>query len=151
MDKAVLKIQVRELFERGKKALRNGDTLHALVCFERAYQMENSPEIASYYAFCLAKERGKIQRAFELCRDALDKDPSNSVHYLNLGRIYLVLNNKPEAIKAFREGLAIARNEEIIEELQKLGIRKPPPVPFLKRSNPINKYLGIILKRLGLR
>ncbi len=142
---------LKELIEKGRKAIRSGDTLTALVCFERALQLENSPEVSTYYAFCIAKERGKLQKAFELCRDALDKEPSNPVHYLNLGRIYLVLNNKPEAIKAFREGLSLAQNEEIIEELHKLGIRKRPPIPFLKRSNPLNKYLGIILKRLGLR
>lgn len=145
------KVSARELAEKGRRAIRTGDTLQALVWFERAYLIENSPEVCSYYAYCLAKERGKLQKAFELCRDALEKEPANPVHYLNLGRIYLVLNNKPEAIKAFREGLAIAQNEEIIEELQKLGIRKRPPIPFLKRSNPINKYLGLLLKRLGLR
>lgn len=145
------KVSAKELVEKGRRALRAGDTLRALVCFERAYQIENNPEVCSYYAYCLAKERGKLQMAFELCRDAIERESANPVHYLNLGRIYLVINNKPEAIKAFREGLAIAQNEEIIEELQRLGIRKRPPIPFLKRSNPINKYLGIILKKLGLR
>lgn len=36
-------------------------------------------------------------------------------------------------------------------ELDKLGLRKPPVIPFLSRGNPINKYLGIILSRMGLR
>lgn len=151
MDNSSGQGSVKELIERGKMAIRAGDTLHALVCFEKAYKMENTPEVCSYYAFCLAKERGKFQVAFELCKDALDKEPSNPIHYLNLGRIYLLVNNKSEAIKVFREGLAMAQNEEIIEELKKLGIRKRPPIPFLKRSNPINKYLGLMLKRLGLR
>lgn len=93
------KVSINELIEKGKRAIKTGDTLQALVCFEKAFQIENSPEICSYYAFCLAKERGKIQGAIELCKDALDKEPSNTVHYLNLGRIYLVMNNKPEAIK----------------------------------------------------
>lgn len=140
-----------ELFQKGKRAIRDGNTLTALVCFEKAREIENSPEIGSFYAFCIAKERGKFQRAFELCRNALEKEPANPVHYLNLGRLYLLLNNKPEAIKCFREGLAIEQNPDIIEELQKLGTRKRPPIPFLKRSNPLNKYIGLLLKKTGLR
>jgi hypothetical protein len=31
--------------------------------------------------------------------------------------------------------------------MQKLGVRKKPPVPFLDRSNPINKYIGKLLNK----
>ncbi len=29
--------------------------------------------------------------------------------------------------------------------------RKPPVLSFLDRDNPINKYLGLLLSRVGLR
>jgi len=58
---------------------------------------------------------------------------------------------KAEAIRVFRLGLKAERNKRIIEELEKLGIRKPPVISFLSRGNPINKYLGIILGRLSIR
>jgi hypothetical protein len=32
-----------------------------------------------------------------------------------------------------------------------MGIRKRPLFPFLARDNVLNKYLGFILSRLGLR
>lgn len=144
------------LFEKGKRLIKEGDTLGALVCFEKILQNKDllipvKIEVESYYAYCIAKERGKFQKAMELLTSALHKDPSNTVHYLNLGRVYLLLNNKVEAIKTFREGLTNGTDQDIVQELQKLGIRKRPPIPFLKRSNPINKYLGLILKGLGLR
>ena len=30
-------------------------------------------------------------------------------------------------------------------EMKKMGIRRKPPIPFLSRLNPINKYIGKIL------
>jgi tetratricopeptide (TPR) repeat protein len=143
--------EAERLFTRGLEALAEGNTLSALSFFEKAMYIQSSPVISSHYAFCIAKERGQVGKAIALCEEAITREPKNSLHYLNLGRIYLIDNNKTDAIKTFREGLNYEANQQIVEELNKLVIRKPPIFPFLKRSNPINKYLGIILKKLRLR
>jgi hypothetical protein len=66
--------------------------------------------------------------------------------YLNLGRAYIAAGRKVEGIKSFEKGLKFDRSHfELKKEQRLLGIRKPPVVPFLSRSNPINKYIGIIL------
>lgn len=142
---------IEELYKKGVAAIDRGDTLSALVFFEKAIQIENNPSISSYFAYCISKERGQYIKAISLCEEAMNKEPEIPDIYLNLGRIYLLQNKKEEAVKIFREGMKFGKNQRIIEELNKLGIRKPPVIPFLKRSNPINKYLGIILKRLGIR
>ena len=143
--------EVERLFTKGLEALANGSILSALVFFEKAIKIENNPAIWSYLAFCIAKERGQFSKAISLCEEAIKKEPNNSAHYLNLGRIYLLTNKKAEAINIFREGLNHEENQQIVDELNKLIIRKPPVIPFLKRNNPLNKYLGIILKLLRLR
>ncbi len=139
------------LFTRGLEALAEGNTLSALSFFEKAIHTQYSPVISSYYGLCIAKERGQVSKAISLCEDAIKREPQSSQLYLNLGRIYLIDNNKADAIKTFREGLNYEANQQIVDELNKLVIRKPPVFSFLKRSNPINKYLGIILKKLRLR
>ena len=71
------------------------------------------------------------------------------IFYLNLGRAYLAAGKKKEALDAFRMGLATdAKNKELLWEVKKLGVRRALPVSFLKRSNPLNKYIGMILHRL---
>jgi hypothetical protein len=35
--------------------------------------------------------------------------------------------------------------------LENLGVRKKPLIPFLPRSNFVNKYAGLLLHRLKLR
>jgi len=141
----------QHLYNKGVHYLSQGKTLPALSCFEQALKKEDSPSIWSYYALCIAKERGQIKKAMLLCKEALEQEPENAVHYLNLGRIYLFTRKKAEAITIFREGLNHEAHEQIIDELNNLVPRKPPIIPFIKRANPINKYLGIILKILRLR
>jgi len=140
-----------DLIEKGREALTKGDTLSALAFFERAAEDENNPSARSYLAFCMAKERGLTTRGISWCEESLRKEPENAVHYLNLGRIYLLMKNREEAIRNFREGLKYGSNEEITDELHRLGVRSSPVLSFLKRSNPLNKYLGIFLKMLRLK
>ncbi|NWF52859.1 MAG: DUF4115 domain-containing protein [Nitrospirae bacterium] len=135
-----------KLYRKGLEALNRGDTLSALSYFERAINIERSPSVCSGYAYCIAKERGQISNAISLCEEAIQKEPQNTFHYLNLGRIYLIHNNRAEAIKTFREALKYEENPVIIEILNTLGLRRPPVIKFLKRNNPVNKYLGIILR-----
>lgn len=137
---------VEGLLKRGLEALAQGDTLSALSYFEKAINIERSPAVCSCYAFCIAKERGLVSNAISLCKEAIQKEPGNSLHYLNLGKIYLIDNNKEEAVKTFRAGLDYEANPLIVHELNKLGPRKPPVFHFFKRSNPINKCLGIMFR-----
>jgi len=138
-------------FAKGLKALQEGNSLAALVCFEKASSLEDRPIYSSYRGFCVAKERGQVQKGMLLCREAMEKEPENSVHYLNLGRIHLVAGDKQEAIRVFRNGLAYGLNQEIIGALDSIGTRSPLVFRSLSRKNPINKFLGIILRKLGLR
>jgi tetratricopeptide (TPR) repeat protein len=143
--------EMERLLERGSEAISQGETISALSYFERALHIEESPVASSYFAFCIARERGQLSQAISLCTQAMRQEPQNPVHYLNLGRIYLLTGMKLDAIKILREGLRHEKNQQIIDELDSLGTRKPPILFFLKRSNPLNKYIGILLKKLGLR
>ena len=70
--------------------------------------------------------------------------------YLNLGRAYFAAKKKKEAVKSYQKGLAFDKdNKDILWEMRKLGMRRMPVVPYLKRSNPINKYIGMMLHVLG--
>lgn len=135
--------------EQGKELLSQGDINGAITCFRRG--AENNFRAHSWVAYCLALETGDTEIASSICLGAVRSDPKDSEIYLNLGRIYLLGGKKKAAIRIFRLGLRNGRNDLITTELVKLGIRRPPPIRFLKRENPLNKYLGIMLARLGLR
>lgn len=138
-------------FDRAQQELDQNNVLAALACLERGLSIRNDPLWHSRLGFCVAKQRGHLTRAFELCRNAIGHDPDNPLHYLYLGKVYLVAGKKYEALQAFRQGRLLGGSQEIERLLDSIGTRKPPVLSFLSRDNPLNKYLGIILVRLGLR
>jgi Flp pilus assembly protein TadD len=143
--------ELNALICKGLAEIERGNTLVALVHFEDAARRDNTPVVRSHLAFCLAKERRQMNKAATLCNEALQEDPGNPVHYLNLGRIYLLAGQKNRAIQTWRRGLKIGRNPQIALELRKLGLRKPPLLKALGREHPVNKYLGMMLQKMGMR
>src|SRR6185369_12234591 len=138
-------------FGLGVAALATDDTLTALACLERALKLQDNPGWHSYLGYCIAKERGQQRRGLDLCLNALAVEQDNPVHFLNLGRVHLISGDKVEALRVLREGMANGGSPEIKRLLETLGTRKPSLFPMLHRDNPLNKYLGLFLSRLGLR
>lgn len=147
----MLSAEELERFKKGVEAIDEGDTPNGLFCLEELFEKKPDPLITSYYAVCLAKERGEVTRAFELCDGAMEDDPGNNAHHLNLGRVCLAAGMKREAIKAFRDGLLYGRNHLISREMERLGRRNLPVFPALGREHSLNRILGKMLYKLSLR
>lgn len=138
-------------FQQALAALEHDNTVSALAHLEKGLRIHNDPSMHSYLGYCIARERGQSRKGIELCTAALALEPENPAHFLNLGKIHVLCKNKDEAMRVFRQGLAFGSHPEIVRMLTELGMRKPPLFPWLKRSNPLNRYLGLLLSRLGLR
>ncbi len=139
-----------EQFASGKRYLKQDNLDKALRAFEKAYKEDKeNPEHMSYYGMCKALRSGEIGLGLELCTRAIKKEFFRAEFYLNLGKVYLSAGNKKGAIKVFLKGLKFEpENEALNQYLVELGFRKKPIIPMLERSNPINKYLGIIIRRV---
>ncbi|GAC1448702.1 MAG: tetratricopeptide repeat protein [Desulfuromonadaceae bacterium] len=137
--------------ERAREALAARQTLAALAHLEKALKLQDNPSWYSYLGYCIAKQRGQIKKGIDLCLISLELEREEPVHYLNLGNIYLVSGNKSEALRVFREGIVRGNNEEIQSILDEIGMRKPPIIKSLPRNNPVNRFLGIFLSKIGLR
>lgn len=138
-------------FERAQQELDRGNVLAALASLEKALAVWDDPLWHSRLAYCIAKERGHLTRAFELCRGAIAHDPGNPTHYCYLGKVHLVAGDTRQALQAFRQGMSLGGSPEIERTLASIGTRKTPFIASLSRDNPLNKYLGKLLARLGLR
>jgi len=140
-----------ELVAKGLEAIGHGHFYLAMNAFELAMKLQKTSVVASYLSFCQAMNRHDMLAAIELGEWALHEEPNNPAFCLNLGRVYLLAGQKPEAVRVFRQGLAFTRDQEIIAELEMLGTRKPSLFPVLHRDNLLNKWGGFLLARLGLR
>jgi tetratricopeptide (TPR) repeat protein len=145
-------------FKEVQLLLKQGKGKSAIASLREAIEkFPTDPFLLSYYGCLLAVVENNPKEGIKVCKDAIVRlkgsMPFGSeffypAFYLNLGRAYLKNGNKEEAIEAFNEGLgADPENHDILWEMRKLGNRKKPPVAFLKRSNPINKYIGMILSK----
>jgi len=125
------------------------------LLLQATVQYPDDPLILSYFGCMQALVGKKFRNGVETCKRAIqllkEKETFSEeilfpVFYLNLGRAYAAAGKKKDAIDSFKKGLRYDNgNSDLRNELHGLGARKQPPVPFLDRSNPINKYIGLIL------
>ncbi|UCF87657.1 MAG: hypothetical protein JSV71_02830 [Nitrospiraceae bacterium] len=145
--------EARDYYLKGVKAIEGGRTLEALALVEKALKTEpESPRYQSLFGLCIAKERGQITDALEICEGALRAEPDIIEHYLYLGKVYRSAGLSIKAIDVIRKGLKIdSKHPGLIAEIETFGLRKNPVISYLSRQSVLNKYLGIIFSRLGLR
>jgi len=142
---------VEDLFVKGVHALENDHIYLALSCFEQAAYLKRTPLSCSYLAYCLAKVRSQYPDAISLCKEALESEPGNTLHYLHLGRIYVMAGQRNKALSILRQGLKCEDTSDLLRELTQLGERKHPVFRSLERTHPLNKFFGLALSKLGIR
>lgn len=146
-----------EYFEELKMLLRRKSRRTALSLMAEAYSAyPEDPLIVSHYGFLTAEIDGNTERGLSLCKKAFEVGAEhedkkvNALLYLNYGRALLVADDRKGAHDAFKHGLKFdSKNQDLLWEMQKMGKREGPPIPFLSRGNFINKILGMIKRRLN--
>ena len=138
-------------FSRGLKALDADRHGEALEHFRAAHRLDATrPRYRSYYGLAVGLAEQRLDRALELCRSAAKEEFFNAEHYHNLARLHLALGFKAEAIRQLRRGLMIdPGNAALGEAVQRMGIRRPPPIRFLRRQHVLNRWAGKLLGRMG--
>jgi len=99
--------------------------------------------LLSYYGLCLVALEKEVDRGLDFCRQAIEQAGHRTDFYLNLGKAYLFLNRKSQAIAAFQHGLEIDHDARLNAELRRLGVRRNPLLAFLPRHHFLNRYLGL--------
>jgi len=139
----------QQLLARAIKAAEEGNTMLALMHLDHLPEEERPPHAWSYLGYCLARERQQYRKGVSLCQQALQADAASPVHYLNLGRIYLLAGQKGRALSTFRRGLKFGRDMRIVAELKRLGVRRAPVFQGLDRSHFLNRLAGKLRHRIN--
>jgi tetratricopeptide (TPR) repeat protein len=145
-----------EYIKAARAHLKNGQRKLAYGILLQASDLyPDHAVILSYCGWLQAIVDRKYQSGIFACRKAFvvfkstNRDTMRIVYpilYLNLGRAFLAAGKKKEAVENFNKGLKHDRsNIELKQEMRLLGMRKKTLVSFLSRSNPINKYVGMML------
>ncbi len=149
-----------EYLEDVKHLLQRGRGKEAVKILREALEkFPADPFLLSHYGCLVAVAENNPKQGIGICKEALAGFKASvsfgseffyPVFYLNLGRAYLKNGDKSDAVKTFEEGLKHdGENRDLQWELKKLGKRKRPPVPFLERRNPLNKYIGLLISKVS--
>ncbi len=150
-------IEVRTLLAKGKRGEAYEILRFAVVKYTE------DPFLLSYFGYLTASLEGRYRNGIESCKRAIElfekkslnglddvDERLNAILYVNLGRAYLAGGKKKDAFDSLQKGLLFDKqNRDILEELERLGIRKYVPVSFLDRSHPINTLLGRMIRKTG--
>lgn len=140
----------QEYFERGRALLEEGQAAAAFEQFRSAHELDpSSPRFRSYYGLGLALVERRFERALELCRSASKEEFFNPDVYTNLARVHLAFGFRAEAIRYLRRALMLdPAHEATLREMSRLGVRMPPVLGFLPRGHLVNRWLGLLRRRL---
>ena len=148
-----------ESLRQVKTHLRAGRQEEAFALVKESLALfPNEPVFLSYYGYLLVLEKRMYRRGIEACQKAIltfqingsfNEEALYPVFYYNLSKAYSAAGKKKEARETLRKGLSHSPgNNHLMKELRSLGMRSDkPPLPFLRRSNPLNKYIGIMLHK----
>jgi Tetratricopeptide repeat len=80
------------------------------------------------------------------------RGPLTTEMLVNLARALVVTRNKEQAVRALHRALELAPNDpRVRQEFLTLGLRRPPPIPWLPRNFFLNKWLGRLTWKLSGR
>jgi hypothetical protein len=137
---AAARPQLREvvrIFEQGD--VKSAHLLLGLIHKE----VPHNALVASYFGLSCILYGGQRKKGLLLCSGAVRRGVRDPVLWLNLAKAQTRLGMKADAIRSLQEGLRLQPDHVGLLSLWcTLGIRRRPAVPFLCRSNPINKALG---------
>lgn len=137
-----------EMAERGIQLCREGrleDGLHWLAMAAKAARSKKElPALGlAYLGYGMAKVEGERAKGLQLCRMAVKREFYQPEAYVLLARVYLMRGDRKGAHQAIEKGLEIDPESTGLHRLKgRLGNRRPPVLPMLSRSNPLNRFLG---------
>jgi len=151
---ATTRIDPSKTLVRGVRACRAGDWWEGHDALTRLAQQEERYRklpglFYSYLGQAMARCEGRRREGLDLCLHAVEIEPFQPENYVNLAEVYVMLRNKRGALRAVDRGLRVDPSHQgLLRVARSLGDRRRPPIPFLSRSNPLNRNLGLMSSRL---
>jgi hypothetical protein len=141
-----------QTLRRVERAYRAGAPRDAFALAEAAWEMTrdlggSSPQVnglaTSWYGFLKARVDGDLRGGLRLVRSASDIAFWEPRIFFHLADLSLRAGRRNEACHALDRGLRVAPGDPDLTRLRRLvGVRTSPVLPFLHRSNPLNRWIG---------
>lgn len=137
-------------FKQGISLLRKGHSAEALEYLQRAAELkQQNPYYLSFLGVSMGRAQAKWTAAVELCKTALSMRRNEPQLYVNLAEVYVSAGRRDRAVEILDTAVKYCGTDPSIRRMRgKLGKRLSPVLPFLERSNLVNRRLGELRQRL---
>ena len=148
----VPRADVDRILDEGRSLL-DLDPRAAHEIFEKAWRRNlNDARVLSNYGLTLVLVEGDRQRGIRFCEEALRRGLQTTETLVNLARALVVTRNKEQAVRALRKAMELSPDDpRVSAEFAALGLRRPPPIPWLPRDFFLNKWIGKLTWKLSRR
>jgi len=138
------------LFNRAMEMLNRNRANAARKHLEMALQIcPQHPSYLSLYGLCVAIESEDYDSARKICEKAVRMSPNDPLGRVNLGKVFRLQGDNGSAYEEFLAAWKLDKlHPAPAAELTRMGVRRPPLLPFLPRRHWANVYLGRIRSRL---
>ena len=110
---------------------------------------ELNGQFYSYLGYGIARYERRVKEGLALCQHSIKLQFYEPENYLNLARVHLLARNRRKAVEALNRALKLnASNPGALALAREIGWRRRPVIPFLSRSNFLNRLLGRLSYRL---
>lgn len=143
-----------------KSELGRKQPARALAIAKEAGRMHpDDPMILTHLGYLIAMVEKKYKTAIDACEKSVNIMPRrlpaglDTEHkpllYFHLTRVYQAAGNRQEAVRAVYRGIGFDTDNGVLHrELERLGVRRRPVVPFLGRGHFLNRMLGRLRHRI---
>lgn len=144
--------EIDRIIDEGR-ALLESDPRAAHEIFTRAWRRNlNDPRVLSNFGLTLVLVEGDRQRGIRFCEEALRRGLQTTETLVNLAKALVVTRNKEQAVRALRKAMELAPDDPRVgAEFAALGLRRPPPIPWMPRDFFLNKWIGKLSWRWSRR
>jgi len=149
----VLPPEAAAALEEGLRRFREGDPEGAHERFGQAHRRAPSdPRIQSWYGLTLVLVEKNSILGMVLVDEAVRNPHPDPELVINQSRVAMALGQRVRAVRSLERGLSLYPGQpELVAAREALGRRHPPVLPFLSRSNWMNRLLGRIQYKWALR
>ena len=135
--------ELDRIIDEGRSLLET-DPKAAHEIFTKAWRRNlNDARVLSNYGLTLVLVEGDRQRGIRFCEEALRRGQQTTETLVNLAKALVVTRNKEQAVRALRKAMELAPDDPRVgQEFAALGLRRPPPIPWLPRDFFLNKWIG---------
>lgn len=142
-----MKVVISDAAREGIELCKSGHWDEGIFCLGQVihtHSEKNLPgQVYSFLGYGMAYRENRVRDGLKLCEKAIELSFYDADNYYNLARVHRLRGNRRAMTKTIEDGLKIdPEHAGLLAMQRKLGQRRPPVIRFLKRSHPMNVFLG---------